>query len=477
MRRSLGHFFRQRGLLAGCLPLLTSACFESSDPPVSTANPESSSESGEAGSEETGTPEAAWHFVIELENVGPAYGWLNSCVFDLPEGGRNYGPIGPGEAYVIDFDARPGDRLSLASMVWQTNDWFWSTPAGGLALFDDEGQPMTGERASEFELLDAGTELDQAPGEGADQPGQASASGAADPDPEIRTRDWSALSMSGGEFSAQLDANLGPDRVWHFQLRVTNQSSAGQLVMSAGTSDIELAPGVWATHGVELDWFERGAPLGDAGFEALIEDARTVEMAARLFPGSGVTQVVSAGVWAVAPNDDALLFAQGTPALDNGLEALAEDGKFEGLANYVNAFDELYAQGVTEQSVIDYMLGPLPPGGIYRFEFDADPGAHLHLAHMFVPSNDWFIAPAATGLPLFDANDAPIMGDQTEALRLWDAGTEVDQPIGYGLDQVHLQAEGNSGAADPDTAVRAIEGPTALPQLIRLRVLPELNEG
>ena len=228
-------------------------------------------------------------------------------------------------------------------------------------------------------------------------------------------------------------------------------------------------------HAPTLALFELDVAAPGPAFEALVEDARTAPMAAQLFPATGVTQVVSAGVWTVADSDDPRFFVQGASVLDNGLEALAEDGKFASLASFVEQ-GELVANGVTEQSVVDYMNGPLPPGGIYRFEFDADPGAYLQLAHMFVPSNDWFIAAAPGGLALFDVNGAPILGPQTELLRLWDTGTEINQPIGLGLDQVHLQAAANQGAADIDSDVREVEGPAPLEQLLRLRVNSERND-
>lgn len=476
MRRSL----RSTSLVGtAALALALSACSDDTPPPQSTGSSSSSgSDSTGDSTGDEGEPAGAFHFVVELENVGAAYDNVGSGVFDLPDGAATFGPAGPGQSFVMRFAARPGDHLTFVSMIPQSNDWFVGVADAGLALFDEEGQPLTGDRSGELALYDAGTEADEPLGQGANQPGVASGVGAPDSNGDIRVRPWADASLASGDLALDVSANLDAERVWQFEVRLQNDSAPGSISTTAGPVDLSLAPGAWAVHGAEGTWFEVGQPVSAspaaAAFEALVEDARTAPIAAHLFPATGVTQVVSAGVWAVSDGPEALLFAPGAAALDNGLEPIAEDGKFAALASFVEN-SGLLDFGVTEQSVVDYMNGPLPPGGIYRFEFDADPGAHLHLVHMFVPSNDWFIAPAAEGIDLFDVNGAPIMGPQTEQLMLWDAGTEVDQAIGFGLDQVHLQAGENTGAADPDDRVREISGPVPLGDILRLRILPSPN--
>lgn len=98
--------------------------------------------------------------------------------------------------------------------------------------------------------------------------------------------------------------------------------------------------------------------------------------------------------------------------------------------------------------------GPLLPGGAYEFSFPAPPGAALSFATMFVPSNDFFFAPEAGGIPLWNADGSPVSGDVTDRVALWDAGTEVNQEPGAGPDQVQRQAGPDTGAPDPDASVR-----------------------
>lgn len=87
----------------------------------------------------------------------------------VPVGASAPGPILPGLAYVVHFNARVGERLTLATMFGQSNDLFYAPEAGGIVLFDDQGMPLTGDITSQLVLWDAGTEVNQEPGLGPDQ--------------------------------------------------------------------------------------------------------------------------------------------------------------------------------------------------------------------------------------------------------------------------------------------------------------------
>ena len=66
---------------------------------------------------------------------------------------------------------------------------------------------------------------------------------------------------------------------------------------------------------------------------------------------------------------------------------------------------------------------------------------------MMGQSNDWFYAPAESGIDLFE-NGRGISGDITSQMVLWDAGTEVDQEPGIDSDQGPRQKAPNTGAAE-----------------------------
>lgn len=77
------------------------------------------------------------------------------------------GPILGGQSYTFEITASPGERLSLATMFVQSNDYFYGNPEG-IRLFDGN-TPVSGDVTGYVNLYDAGTEVDQEPGQGADQ--------------------------------------------------------------------------------------------------------------------------------------------------------------------------------------------------------------------------------------------------------------------------------------------------------------------
>ena len=89
-------------------------------------------------------------------------------VFTTPIGASGPGPITPGTAYEFTISATAGDRLSLTTMMGQSNDWFYATAESGIDLFKNS-KAISGDITSQIALWDAGTEVDQEPGIGPDQ--------------------------------------------------------------------------------------------------------------------------------------------------------------------------------------------------------------------------------------------------------------------------------------------------------------------
>jgi hypothetical protein len=69
----------------------------------------------------------------------------------------------------FEIQAKPGDRLSFATMFVQSNDKFYGPADGGISLFDASGKPVSGGLTSLVQLFDAGTEKDELPGAGPNQ--------------------------------------------------------------------------------------------------------------------------------------------------------------------------------------------------------------------------------------------------------------------------------------------------------------------
>jgi hypothetical protein len=101
-------------------------------------------------------------------SVKRAKGVVASGVFDTPVGGAKAGPALPGDAYQFTFQARPGERLTLATMFGQSNDVFYAPDDQGIPLFVN-GKPIEGDITSRLSLWDAGTEVNEEPGFGPNQ--------------------------------------------------------------------------------------------------------------------------------------------------------------------------------------------------------------------------------------------------------------------------------------------------------------------
>jgi hypothetical protein len=90
-------------------------------------------------------------------------------VFNTPVGAMAAGPVRPGDAYEFTVTAVPGMKLFMTQMFGQSNDWFYAPSVNGIALFDNKGNPVTGDITDQFYLWNAGTEKDEEIGIGPNQ--------------------------------------------------------------------------------------------------------------------------------------------------------------------------------------------------------------------------------------------------------------------------------------------------------------------
>ena len=160
--------------------------------------------------------------------------------------------------------------------------------------------------------------------------------------------------------------------------------------------------------------------------------------------GEKVPFALSPGMFVLSEKSSPL-FSEGKRA-KNGLEMQAEDGDPSGLvASLVAMHHSSNLHGVFNTPVGAMAAGPIRPGDSFEFTFTAMRGMKLFITQMFGQSNDWFYAPAANGIALFDAKGNPLNGDVTDKFILWDAGTEKDEEIGIGPNQGPRQKDPNTG--------------------------------
>ena len=113
---------------------------------------------------EDGDPSGLVASLVAMHHASNLHG-----VFNTPAGAMGPGPIRPGDSFEYSFTAMPGMKLFSTMMFGQSNDWFYSQDANGIALFDAKGNAMSGDITNKFVLWNAGTEVDEEIGIGPNQ--------------------------------------------------------------------------------------------------------------------------------------------------------------------------------------------------------------------------------------------------------------------------------------------------------------------
>ena len=370
-------------------------------------------------------------FIVSVDNIA-SFSITDSGVFNTPTGESSPGPLLPGHSYSWSFEAHPGDRLNFATMFVQSNDWFFAPDELGIPLYDEAGTAVSGDVTSYVKLWDAGTEGDEQPGEGLNQAPRQSGPNAGPADPTDTVRQ--VLSADLPAVNELVKVYVTPQGNGRFTLTIQNVSGNSSL-------PTPLAPGVSAVHSTPAPLFVNGQADWGVGLEALAEDGNPAALATYLDGRTGVTTPLAPVAWTVhqQPNQ---LFTVGQRA-SAGLESLAEDGS---PAKLVAELGDSNSGAQAAPTGTDQAAPIFPPSGNYSFEITASPGDHLSLATMFVQSNDWFFS--LNNIPLWNADGGLVSGDVSSAVKLYDAGSEVDQTPGFGSNQAPRQAGPNSGPSE-----------------------------
>jgi hypothetical protein len=410
--------------------------------------------SGYALAVEEGGSGGMQRFAVSVDNVAN-FAFHDSGAFDTPVGASGAGPALPGGAFEWKFYAMPGDNLSFATMLGESNDWFFAPAEPGIALYEGDSK-MTGDVTEYVALWDAGTEADGPIGAGPYQgPRQSGPNmGPADPTGYVRQ----VLTDLIPPTNQMVKVTLRDAGGYAFVLRIDNIS---------GSSDFAspLAPGVGVVHTAPAPLFINGEANFGMGLEELAEDGAPGRVAEALAMHTGVNTPLAPVAYTVHTEFDPLFTPGGRASA--GLEKLAEQGDPTDLVAMLpgEAGAQAIGRGATG-------AGPIfSPHGNFSFEITASPGDHLSLATMFGQSNDWFYA--LHNQALFDAAGQPIEGNFTHAVHLYNAGTEVDEPIGFGPNQAPRQAGPDSGLAEGGTVEMVTQMPYAdVATVIHLTITP-----
>ncbi len=178
---------------------------------------------------------------------------------------------------------------------------------------------------------------------------------------------------------------------------------------------------------------------------------------------------------AVVHIDKAPIFTSGKKDRGKGLEPQAEDGNPSMLAKSLDGSKGIKSVAVFNTPVGASAPGPITPGAAYELTISAMPGDRLSMTIMMGQSNDWFYAPAESGIELFKDGRA-ISGDVASQLFMWDAGTEVDQEPGIGSDQGPRQKAPNTGKAENGVVHKIQDGKmySQTSSVMRITVTPAM---
>ncbi|HEX4341534.1 MAG TPA: spondin domain-containing protein [Polyangiaceae bacterium] len=387
-------------------------------------------------------------FTVTLENVATAKQFTSGGIFNTPVGASAPGAITPGTKYEFTVDAGRKQKLSFVTMLAATNDLFFGPNGDGIALYDQNGAPISADVTAQIHLWDAGTEINEEPHVGPNTVTQQPApnTGPAENGNVIDIKDSTTDTFKYPSVADVLKVTVTHMTGTLFKVSLENVSTDMALKTSAGNFPAPMSPGVWVVHGGADPLFTVGKKDRGLGLEHIAEDGDPTVLGAYVAANAGITYPASPGVWVVHNAGARPLFTTGTADYGDGLEHIAEDGNPSVLGSALTTLDGGITAAVFNTPTGAAGPGPILPGAKYQFTFTASPGDALSFATMLAATNDVFFGPKDTGIALFDASNKPLTGDITAQISLWDCGTEGNEEPGIGPNTVTNQLTPDTGA-------------------------------
>ncbi|PWJ43249.1 spondin domain-containing protein [Sediminitomix flava] len=332
----------------------------------------------------------------------------------------DFDAIIPGTSTEITFYAGKGSYLSFATKFVKSNDGFYAFEAGGISLYDENDKPIFGNITDKITLWDAGTEINEAPGEGEGQPGGSE---------EGETEENNVTKLNDGfsypEVEEVIKFEVLSDSIKNrFVLRITNQSQFSNL--STG-----LGQGVWVVHKEGQEPIFSAEGQAENGLELLAESGSSDSLATYLEENSPFYSPFSPGIWVLHTGEIEPIFTENAIDRGEGLVLLAEEGDPTALAASLEGKDGVVAYGIFNTPEDTNTAGVLSEGQRYVIPITPEKDLFLSFATMLVRSNDSFISFGEGGYPIY-TGDLPFVGDLTDRVRLWDAGSERNEAPGAG---------------------------------------------
>jgi len=360
--------------------------------------------------------------------------------------------INPGESASFTFYAGKGQTISFAAMYGNSNDLFFAPANPGLKLYQDNGDPVTGNVSSQIKLWDNGTRKNEPTGPAVTHPGVAEGT-------PLNVTEIALATPASQLLKAELTHEGGTK----FTLKLTNTSG--------GTAnETPISAGVWAVSHIsgttllkEDPVFSPGKPSAN-GLTDLAELGKTTPLEQYLTGITGSNSPFSPVLVVVYSGNDNPIFKTGENDRGEGLKELSQQGNADVLAAFLKT-----RPGIKEVFVLkDPATGVLRPringnnGGKASQVISARKGDRIALATMYGQSNDWFIAATNNGV------DGSTRGDISSIMGLFDSGTLQSSFPGAHIGSGPAQAESQPVQQLPNP--NQFNTLPSLPQMIKVTV-------
>lgn len=337
-------------------------------------------------------------------------------------------------------------------MYGNSNDLFFAPANPGIKLYQDNGDPVTGNVSSQIRLWDNGTRVNETPGPSVNHPGTV--------ENPIKNVAEIALSVPASQL---LKAELTHDGGTKFTLKITNTSG--------GTAnETPVSAGVWAVSHISGNTLVKEDPiftpgkLSANGLTDLAETGKTTNLEQYLTGITGPNSPFSPVLVVVYSGNDNPIFKTGENDRGQGLKELSQQGNADVLAAFLKT-----QSGIKEVYVLkDPATTVLQPringnnGGKASQSISARKGDRIALATMYGQSNDWFVASVNNGV------DGSTRGDISSIMGLFDSGTLQSSFPGAHIGSQPAQAESQpvQQLANPNPFTTL----PAVPQMIKVTI-------
>lgn len=231
--------------------------------------------------------------------------------------------LNPGESTSFSFYAGKGQTISFAAMYGNSNDLFFAPANPGIKLYQDNGDPVTGNVSSQIRLWDNGTRVNETPGPSVNHPGTV--------ENPIKNVAEIALSVPASQL---LKAELTHDGGTKFTLKITNTSG--------GTAnETPVSAGVWAVSHISGNTLVKEDPiftpgkLSANGLTDLAETGKTTTLEQYLTGITGPNSPFSPVLVVVYSGNDNPIFKTGENDRGQGLKELSQQGNADVLAAFL----------------------------------------------------------------------------------------------------------------------------------------------